>query len=248
MVKTTLKKEEKNISKKDVKKRSSSKKPLKKTATKKVVAKKSLKKSVTKRSVSKKPLKKEFFVGPVNKKIKDPFMHRPIKLKKMIKKITPEIILPKKSFLEKKFMKNISSFLSILSAMFFLILMFVEKTASYSNFFLFSLILLWYIVYDPFGKKSDNLSYFLTFLTSCIIMLFFVVCLIIIREFVEYSFISFVTVAGLYVILVLGFYVVCLLSKLTKTKYLSFRQATFLCAFITSIFLVLLSFSTFFVL
>ena len=247
MVKTTLKKEEKNISKKDVKKRSPSKKPLKKTATKKVVAKKSLKKVVEKRSLSK-PVKKEAFKRSVTKKIKDPFMHRPIKLKKMIKKITPQITMPKKSFLEKKFMKNISSFLAILSAMFFLILMFVEKTASYSNFFLFSLILLWYIVYDPFGKKSDNLSYFLTFLTTCIIILFFVVCLIIIREFVEYSFISFVTVAGLYVILVLGFYVVCLLSKLTKTKYLSFRQATFLSAFITTIFLVLLSFSTFFVL
>lgn len=247
MVKTTLKKEKKNISKKDVKKRSPSKKPLKKTATKKVVAKKSLKKSVTKRSLSK-PVKKEAFKRSVTKKIKDPFMHRPIKLKKMIKKITPEIILPKKSFLEKKFMKNISCFFAILSAMFFLILMFVEKTASYSNFFLFSLILLWYMVYDPFGKKSNNLSYFLTFLTTCIIILFFVVCLIIIREFVEYSFISFVTVAGLYVILVLGFYVVCLLSKLTKTKYLSFRQATFLSAFITTIFLVLLSFSTFFVL
>jgi len=247
MVKTTLKKEEKNISKKDVKKRSPSKKPLKKTATKKVVAKKSLKKVVEKRSLSK-PVKKEAFKRSVTKKIKDPFMHRPIKLKKMIKKITPEIILPKKSFLEKKFMKNISCFFAILSAMFFLILMFVEKTASYTNFFLFSLILLWYMVYDPFGKKSDNLSYFLTFLTTCIIILFFVVCLIIIREFVEYSFISFVTVAGLYVILVLGFYVVCLLSKLTKTKYLSFRQATFLSAFITTIFLVLLSFSTFFVL
>ena len=247
MVKTTLKKEEKNISKKDVKKRSPSKKPLKKTATKKVVAKKSLKKVVEKRSLSK-PVKKEAFKRSVTKKIKDPFMHRPIKLKKMIKKITPEIILPKKSFLEKKFMKNISCFFAILSAMFFLILMFVEKTASYTNFFLFSLILLWYMVYDPFGKKSNNLSYFLTFLTTCIIILFFVVCLIIIREFVEYSFISFVTVAGLYVILVLGFYVVCLLSKLTKTKYLSFRQATFLSAFITTIFLVLLSFSTFFVL
>ena len=247
MVKTTLKKEEKNISKKDVNKRSSSKKPLKKTATKKVVSKKSLKKVVEKRSLSK-PVKKEAFKRSVTKKIKDPFMHRPIKLKKMIKKITPQITMPKKSFLEKKFVKNISCFFAILSAMFFLILMFVEKTASYTNFFLFSLILLWYIVYDPFGKKSDNLSYFLTFLTTCIIILFFVVCLIIIREFVEYSFISFVTVAGLYVILVLGFYVVCLLSKLTKTKYLSFRQATFLSAFITTIFLVLLSFSTFFVL
>jgi hypothetical protein len=225
MVKTTLKKEKKIRNKKDVNTRSPSKKSLKKTAT-----------------------KKEAFKRSVNKKIKDPFMHRPIKLKKMIKKITPQIIIPKKSFLEKKFVKNISSFFAILSAIFFLILMFVEKTASYSNFFLFSLILLWYIVYDPFAKKANNLSYFLTFLTTCIIILFFVVCLIIIREFVEYSLISFVTVSGLYAFLILGFYIASLLSKLTKTKYLSFKQVTFLSAFITIIFLVVLSFSTFFVL
>lgn len=230
-----MKKETKTIKEdsKKVSKRSASKKPLK---------------MVKKRSASKKPVKKTNLKSSPNNKIEDNFLHRPIKLKKMIKKITPEIIIPEKSFIEKKFMRNLSCFLAILSVIFFLILMFVEKTANYNNFFVVSVIFLWYMAYDPFGKKSNNLSYFLTFLTTCIIILFFVVCLIILREFLELSLISFVTVAGVYLLLVACFYVICFLSKLTKTKYLSFRQATFLSAFITIIFLIVLSFSTFFLL